>query len=57
MSYANFLNADPEYLKAVDGLKPKSGQHQTQIDFEPVRFSDRHYVYCLIYELCIFQNT
>ncbi|XP_021955612.1 sensory neuron membrane protein 1 isoform X2 [Folsomia candida] len=36
MSYANFLNADPEYLKAVDGLKPKSGQHQTQIDFEPV---------------------
>lgn len=36
MSYAHFLDADPEYLQAVTGLKPDPTLHQTQLTIEPV---------------------
>lgn len=36
-SKPHFLEADPELLKNVDGLKPEKQKHQLKLQYEMVR--------------------
>ena len=35
LSYPHFYQADPQYLSAVEGLKPNKEKHQFYVDISP----------------------
>ena len=36
MSLPHFLYAAPQYINAIEGMKPDPEKHNTQLDVEPV---------------------